>query len=44
MKKRWQTRKTNANLETSMKTEALERKWTSASSLQETVCRIAFWG
>jgi hypothetical protein len=37
MKKRWQTRKTNANLETLMKIEVLERKWTSASTLWETV-------
>jgi hypothetical protein len=44
MKKRQQTRKTNVNLETFMKTEALERKWTGALTLQETVLWIAVWG
>jgi hypothetical protein len=37
MKKRWQTRETNANLETFMKIEVPERKCTSASTLRETV-------
>jgi len=27
-----------------MKTEALERRWTSACTLQETLLWIAFWG